>query len=1287
MLSSLPKSSTVIDDKLPAWKAAINRLQFQQRTCVTFIPREVDNDFCVCNQHKSVHEDSTIKSDHRNEVWSWKRHTKEEPTIVYGCLPQSKSPYLRCSIKTDLDQLCLVLLSIWDMHLPGLIIRIISDTSSLLNVKLEKAVLKGIADAATASNACIITNTYKEDTISQLIGEVVYKSRVKNPQINFRAVGIGKWGNIPDPSIIESKYNITDHLLKFSPMHNIENIDENTKYHTTLARYTLEPNLTQYIFFDDGTHGSMDTGDFASKLAIHISNGTRRKIPLLAILAGADLHALKSIFNYVYNNIPVVIIDQSGPLATLLYLAESIEHDKMDKYSFKQMPRGKILEEILNVFGEIRSDILKDVRKLYESIRQKEYLLIGTKISTSELLDLHEEDKFAQYLYWFAICLKLPFRNRMHVFDMNLSDRLENKIYDAMVQARESHSQNTTNHANAVDEQIRLALRWNVANVTENHLLINTINWKDPKKMKDNRRLILDALSKNLVVFVSNFSKLGIDLASLFVSTADSKQNNTDTSWNTYLKELYTSTMRKNTDSLYLLERIDEKLISEKGIYLGQILKILVGDFMEPLYHHKISSNQQKVIPEISNSQTDSEYIYRDLFLWCILTHRLDMAKFFLSQLKIRICSALIASKILKSLISYAPDQHSKDKLNDEADDFEMYAIECIRCSYLYDREQVCELIIRQVDLYGKVTCLQVAIAAENKKFLNEDACDALLTKIWFDKIDSTRERTSLIMALQTTKQSINERPLAKNGINYGDDYHIDESTFKNFKHFHNRPFVKYCYTCFGYILFLMFFSYYMLYAFNPSSDSTPDIHWTEILTIIFVSTMLIEDIRQFYFQDGLSWKRKFLSHFDVMNRSSNLFLVIPAYLLFYVGLILRFILKDTETFGAARIVLAYDLELWFIRSILFIGIFRLLGPKLVMIRKMANDMLFFSFIIVVFILGYGIRSRAMIAYNTFPFDGREFFAKIVYPVYYFILGNIGDELSTLNETPNASTTIATQVLFAFHMLFVNILLVNLLIALFNFTITNIQEQARYIWAYDRCGLVRDYYGRPALFPPLTFLISLVDFGKWCLSKCSIINKEKRYFKMIPANDSVDKAWSEFERYSTNDYVRHLFDAQIAAASNIITTDVSFEAMSKNTNESNQQKFDTNQLNVALTRIHMETNEKLLSMHSNISDRVDNIDARLDKLIDSMDWIMTAMARVKMSREDPPYSKQKKSETFVTNQEEQQPTNNTEDNQSPSKPKTPVVSETRLDMQNESNNKQNVLGKVYMGLEWSSGGE
>ncbi|CAF0767703.1 unnamed protein product [Rotaria sp. Silwood1] len=69
--------------------------------------------------------------------------------------------------------------------------RMMGDVDSTPNIKIEKELLQGIADAAVASDAWIITNGYKEESISELIGEVVYNSRIKNPDINFSAIAIG----------------------------------------------------------------------------------------------------------------------------------------------------------------------------------------------------------------------------------------------------------------------------------------------------------------------------------------------------------------------------------------------------------------------------------------------------------------------------------------------------------------------------------------------------------------------------------------------------------------------------------------------------------------------------------------------------------------------------------------------------------------------------------------------------------------------------------------------------------------------------------------------------------------------------------------------------------------------------------------------------------------------------------------------------------------------------------------------------------------------------------------
>ncbi|CAF4861246.1 unnamed protein product, partial [Rotaria socialis] len=73
-------------------------------------------------------------------------------------------------------------------------------------------------------------------------------------------------------------------------------------------------------------------------------------------------------------------------------------------------------------------------------------------------------------------------------------------------------------------------------------------------------------------------------------------------------------------------------------------------------------------------------------------------------------------------------------------------------------------------------------------------------------------------------------------------------------------------------------------------------------------------------------------------------------------------------------------------------------------------------------------------------------------------------------ENRDFATAIATQVLLAAHMLFVNVLLINLLIAMFSFTFDSVQSQTDLVWRYDRYALIREYFDRPPLFPPFIIL-------------------------------------------------------------------------------------------------------------------------------------------------------------------------------------------------------------------------
>jgi hypothetical protein len=88
------------------------------------------------------------------------------------------------------------------------------------------------------------------------------------------------------------------------------------------------------------------------------------------------------------------------------------------------------------------------------------------------------------------------------------------------------------------------------------------------------------------------------------------------------------------------------------------------------------------------------------------------------------------------------------------------------------------------------------------------------------------------------------------NGINYSDGYVWKSNKYlkpyltylRYIKHFHESPIVKYSYNSVSYIVFLLLFSYYLLFAFEIPSLG---IHWTEIVVIMIVTTMLLEEIRQ----------------------------------------------------------------------------------------------------------------------------------------------------------------------------------------------------------------------------------------------------------------------------------------------------------------------------------------------------------------------------------------------------------------------------------------------------------
>jgi transient receptor potential cation channel subfamily M protein 2 len=82
---------------------------------------------------------------------------------------------------------------------------------------------------------------------------------------------------------------------------------------------------------------------------------------------------------------------------------------------------------------------------------------------------------------------------------------------------------------------------------------------------------------------------------------------------------------------------------------------------------------------------------------------------------------------------------------------------------------------------------------------------------------------------------------------------------------------------------------------------------------------------------------------------------------LYTTACVLRFfsyVQKNEDLFKVARVTLCVDLCIWYMRLLHVFTFFKALGPKLVMIKKMINDLLFFLCIMAVFVCAFGITTE-----------------------------------------------------------------------------------------------------------------------------------------------------------------------------------------------------------------------------------------------------------------------------------------------------------------------------------------
>ena len=118
----------------------------------------------------------------------------------------------------------------------------------------------------------------------------------------------------------------------------------------------------------------------------------------------------------------------------------------------------------------------------------------------------------------------------------------------------------------------------------------------------------------------------------------------------------------------------------------------------------------------------------------------------------------------------------------------------------------------------------------------------------------------------------------------------------------------------------------------NRSLIPRPHPSRSEMFLIVWMIILFFEEIRQILSIEFPTLSEKIQGYFSIFWNQMDVLSVV----LFFIALILRY-RQSSQCFCAARILLAIDLSIWYIRTLDIFSAMKQLGPKLVMIVEMVT--------------------------------------------------------------------------------------------------------------------------------------------------------------------------------------------------------------------------------------------------------------------------------------------------------------------------------------------------------------
>ncbi|XP_070446538.1 transient receptor potential cation channel subfamily M member 3 isoform X12 [Equus przewalskii] len=529
-------------------------------------------------------------------------------------------------------------------------------------------------------------------------------------------------------------------------------------------------------------------------------------------------------------------------------------------------------------------------------------------------------------------------------------------------------------------------------------------------------------------------------------------------------------------------------------------------------------------------------------------------------------------------------------ELNHNSRDFGQLAVELLDQSYKQDEQLAMKLLTYELKNWSNATCLQLAVAAKHRDFIAHTCSQMLLTDMWMGRL-RMRKNSGLkvilgillppsILSLEfknkddmpymTQAQEIHlqekepeepEKPTKEKdeedmeltamlGRNNGESSRKKDEEEVQSRHrliplgrkiyeFYNAPIVKFWFYTLAYIGYLMLFNYIVLVKMErwPSTQ--------EWIVISYIFTLGIEKMREIL----MSEPGKLLQKVKVWLQEYWNVTDLIAILLFSVGMILR--LQDQPFRSDGRVIYCVNIIYWYIRLLDIFGVNKYLGPYVMMIGKMMIDMMYFVIIMLVVLMSFGVARQAILFPNEEP--SWKLAKNIFYMPYWMIYGEVfADQIDRKqvydshtpksapcgqNETredgkiiqlpPCKTGAWIVPAIMACYLLVANILLVNLLIAVFNNTFFEVKSISNQVWKFQRYQLIMTFHERPVLPPPLIIFshMTMIFQHLCCRWRKHESDPDERDYglKLFITDDELKKV-HDFEEQCIEEYFREKDD-------------------------------------------------------------------------------------------------------------------------------------------------------------------